>query len=238
MEVLFKMALLKKEMEIEFREMVRETTDIYSFIFEKPEELTWKPGQHAIFRNLACKAVGDKNYRIFSLASIVEENIVMFSTRITSESTECKKKLLELKKGDKLNIEKPQGTFLLSDYEKPIVIIVGGVGISPVRSFLMDMDIKAVNPKRVELLYADDRGEFAYQETLMRLDKKHKGFYLHLIRDRNIFIKKIKEVSKEMQNNALYYVSGTPGMNAAIMEELFEMDINKQNIKTDNFIGY
>lgn len=232
------MSLLKKEIEIEFREKVRETTDIYSFIFEKPKGLTWIPGQHAIFRNLECKAKSDKNYRIFSLASIVEEDMVMFSTRITPESTECKKKLLELKKGDKLIIEEPQGEFLLADYDKPIFIIVGGVGITPVRSFLMNMDSKSINPKRIEVLYADDRGEFAYQDTLSWLDKRHEGLHLHLIPDRNIFMKKIEEVSKEMRNDAFYYVSGTPGMNAIIMEKLLEMGIIKENIKTDNFIGY
>ncbi|MDY0235203.1 MAG: FAD-dependent oxidoreductase [Gudongella sp.] len=232
------MSLLNKEIEIEFREMIKETSDIYSFVFNRPKELSWIPGQHAIFRNLECKAEGDKNYRIFSVASIMEEEKVMFSTRITSESTECKKMLLNLKKGDKLSIEDPLGRFLITDYDKPIFLIVGGIGITPVRAFLMDMDLKSINPERLELLYADDRGEFAYEDSLKWLDKKYTGFHLHLISDRNDFMKKIEEYSKEMRNNALFYISGTPGMNAIITEKLLEMGVDKENIKTDNFIGY
>lgn len=232
------MSLLNKDMELEFLEMVRETTDIYSFIFKRPKDLLWKPGQHAIFRNLECKVEGDKNYRIFSLASIVEEEKVMFSTRITSESTECKKMLLELKKGDKLSIEDPQGRFLLTDYNKPIVIIVGGIGITPVRAFLMHMDLKAINPKRLDILYADDRGEFAYEDTLKYLDNKYDGLHLNLIPDRNIFMEKIEDASKEIGNEAIYYISGTPGMNAIITDKLIEMGVKKDSIKTDNFIGY
>lgn len=232
------MSLLNKEIKLEFREMVKETSEIYSFVFEKPQDLIWKPGQHAIFRNLECKAEGDKNYRVFSLASIIEEEKVMFSTRITSESTDCKKLLLELKKGDKLSIEDPQGRFLLTDYDKPIAIIVGGIGIAPVRSFLMNMDLNLINPERLELIYADDRGEFAYQEALNWLDKKYSGLHLHLIPDRNIFMKKVEDYSKEMRNNSMYYISGTPGMNAIIIEKLLEMGVYKENIKTDNFIGY
>lgn len=232
------MSLLNKEIELEFREMVRETSDIYSFIFDRPEDLKWKPGQHAIFRNLECKAEDDKNYRVFSLASIVEEEKVMFSTRITPKSTNCKKMLLELKKGDRLSIEDPHGRFLLTDYDRPIFIIVGGIGIAPIRAFLMDMDLNLINPKRLELIYADDGGEFAYQESLKWLDKKYSGFHLHFIPDRNIFMKKIEDCSKEMRNNSLYYISGTPGMNAVISEKLSEMGVSKENIKTDNFIGY
>lgn len=132
----------------------------------------------------------------------------------------------------------PQGKFLISDYEKPIFIIVGGIGITPVRAFLKDMDLKDINPKRLEVLYADDRGEFAYRETLEELDNKFDGLSIHLISDRAEFIEKIKENSQKMENQALYYISGTPGMNAIITEKLQEMGVGKDNIKTDNFIGY
>lgn len=227
-----------KEVELEFKEIIKETSEIYSFVFEKPKGLEWKAGHHAIFRNLNCKEEGEKNYRIFSIASVPEENKVMFSTRITSESTTCKKKFLDLKKGDKIYMGNPQGKFLISDYEKPIFIIVGGIGITPVRAFLKDMDLKDINPKRLEVLYADDRGEFAYRETLEELDNKFDGLSIHLISDRGEFIEKIKENSQKMENQALYYISGTPGMNAIITEKLQEMGVGKDNIKTDNFIGY
>ena len=232
------MSLASKEIELDFREMVKETSDIYSFVFEAPQELEWKAGHHAIFRNLECKEEGEKNYRIFSLASIPEEKKVMFSTRITSESTDCKKKFLELKKGDKISIGNPQGKFLLTDFDKVTFIIVGGIGITPVRAFLKDMDSKSINPKRLEVLYADDRGEFAYKDTLNDLNQKYNGLHIDLISDRNTFMEKIKEKSNEMKNSAIYYISGTPGMNAIITEKLLEVGVDKENIKTDNFIGY
>jgi ferredoxin-NADP reductase len=66
------MSDLNKTYEMVFKRMIRETDEIYSFVFEKPGELEWKPGQHAIFRNMECKVEGDKNYRIFSLAPSAE----------------------------------------------------------------------------------------------------------------------------------------------------------------------
>ena len=106
------------------------------------------------------------------------------------------------------------------------------------RAFLKDMDSKSINPKRLEVLYADDRGEFAYKDTLNDLNQKYNGLHIDLISDRNTFMEKIKEKSNEMKNSAIYYISGTPGMNAIITEKLLEVGVDKENIKTDNFIGY
>ncbi|MGM0396340.1 MAG: FAD-dependent oxidoreductase [Bacillota bacterium] len=232
------MTELNKTYEMVFRRMVKETDEIYSFIFEKPEDLEWKPGQHGIFRNMECKVEGDKNYRIFSFASIMEEDFVMFSTRITDESTDCKKKLLELKPGDRMTAEDPQGRFRIQDFNKPTCMIAGGIGITPIRALLQSMDLKCINPVKLRVLYSDDRGEFAYQDTLKWLNRKYDGLQLKMISDRHVFMEEIEAFAKEMRNNADYMISGTPGMNKAITDKLLSLGVEKTNIKTDNFIGY
>ncbi len=232
------MSELKKSYEMVFKKMIMETEEIYSFVFEKPEGLNWLPGQHGIFRNLECKVEGDKNYRIFSFASIAEEDFVMFSTRITDESTDCKRKLLELKPGDKMTAEDPQGRFRIEDFDKPTCLLAGGIGITPVRSLLQNMDFNCINPINLRVLYSDDRGAFAYEDTLKWLNKKYDGLELKLISDRNEFMEEIEAFANDMGNNADYLISGTPGMNKAITAKLLSLGVEKENIKTDNFIGY
>ena len=232
------MSELNRSYEMVFKRMEHETTDIYTFVFHKPEDLEWLPGQHGIFRNLECRVEGDKNYRIFSFASIKEEDVVMFSTRISHLSTDCKKKLLELKPGDKMTVEDPQGRFRIEDFDKPVCVIAGGIGITPVRGLLKDMDLRSINPKKLRVLYSDDRGEFAYEETLNWINRKYDGLQLVFISDRNQFMKEIEDFAKEYRNKADYLISGTPGMNAAITDKLKAMGVEKTNIKTDNFIGY
>ena len=232
------MSELNKTYEMVFKRMIKETDEIYSFVFEKPEELKWIPGQHAIFRNMECKVEGDKNYRIFSFASIMEEDIVMFSTRITDESTECKKKLLGLKPGDRMTAEDPQGRFRIEDLDKPTCLMAGGIGITPIRALLKQIDFNCTNPSKLKVLYSDDRGEFAYEDTLKWINRKYSGLDLKLISDRHEFMEEIESFAKEMRNNADYLISGTPGMNKAITDKLITLGVEKDKIKTDNFIGY
>ena len=232
------MSELNKTYEMVFKRMIKETDEIFSFVFEKPEELQWIPGQHAIFRNLECKVEGDKNYRIFSLASIMEEDFVMFSTRITDESTDCKKKLLELKPGDRMTAEDPQGRFRIGDFNKPTCLMAGGIGITPIRALLQHMDFNCINPKKLRVLYSDDRGDFAYEDTLKWINRKYDGLDVRFISDRHEFMEEIENFAKEMRNNADYLISGTPGMNKAITDKLTSLGVEKSSIKTDNFIGY
>lgn len=232
------MSELAKSYEIVFKSMVKETEDLYSFIFEKPEGFKWEAGEHAIFRNSEFNAEGEKNFRIFSFASIVEEDFLMFSTRISENSSEYKKKLLELKAGDKITVENPSGNFKIENFEKPILIMAGGIGITPVRSLLKQMDLNGINPKKLKVLYSDDRGEFAFEDTLKEINGKYDGLEFVFISDRDKFMEEIEIFSKQMMNDADYFISGTPGMNRVITEKLLSFGVEKTSIKTDNFVGY
>jgi ferredoxin-NADP reductase len=223
--------------QLNFKEMIKETSDVYSFVFTIPEELDWIPGQHGIFR-FTDKNIEGKDFRIFSFASIKEENIMLFTTRIVDEPSDFKKHLLTLKTGDIMTVDGAIGKFKIDDYSKTICIMAGGIGITPIRAFLKDLDSRAINPKLLKVLYSDDRGEFAYEEFLKEVNEKHSGLDIEFISDRNIFSYKIDEFAKEKSNDSLYYIAGTPGMNAFITEKLLGLGIEKDFIKTDVFLGY
>lgn len=228
----------KKIVKLALKERIKETSDIFSFVCTRPDNLEWIAGHHAIFRIPGFECEGEKNFRIFSIASVPDENIVMFSTRIVEGCSQFKKKLLELEVGDEIELETPQGKFLIDNFDRPICVIAGGIGITPVRAFLEQLDYAKKDPKEMVVLYSDDRGEFAYEQTLKGIEKKHNGLEIVFINDRNIFVEKIDEFAKKDGNEALYYIAGTPGMNAFISDKLVSLGILKENIKTDNFMGY
>jgi ferredoxin-NADP reductase len=223
--------------QLKFEEMIKETSDVYSFVFQIPEELDWIPGQHGVFRFLD-KSIEGKDFRIFSFASIKEENMMLFTTRIVDEPSDFKKNLLKLKTGDIMTVDGAVGKFRIDDYDKTICIMAGGIGITPVRAFLKDLDNRAVNPKLLKVLYSDDRGEFAYEEFLKEVNEKYSGLELEFISDRNIFSSQIDKFAKKEGIESLYYIAGTPGMNAFITEKLIGLGIEKDCIKTDVFLGY
>lgn len=221
-----------------FKEMIKETSDVYSFIFEIPDDFNWVAGQHGIFRFENRELKEEKDFRIFSFASIKEEGMMLFSTRIVENPSEFKQNLLKLEAGEVMTIDSAMGKFVLKEYKRPICIMAGGIGITPIRSFLKQMDIIGENPKYIEALYSDDRGEYAYENFFQEINRKYSSVEIVFISDRNEFSKKIEEFVNNNGNEGLYYISGTPGMVKALSNNLKDMGIEKENIKTDYFMGY
>ncbi|MDP3385761.1 MAG: FAD-dependent oxidoreductase [Eubacteriales bacterium] len=227
----------KEKTKIILRETIQETSDIYSFVFDVPESFSWIAGQHGIFR-FTDREIEDKDFRIFSFASIKEEKTMIFSTRIIESPSDYKKNLLLLKPGDVMTIDGAVGKFILDDYNQVTCVMAGGIGITPVRSFLKQIDELGVNPVLIKVLYSDDRGEFAYEQTLLDINANYEGLDLEFISDRNLFTDKITEFASEHENKALYYIAGTPGMNSFLTDKLIGLGIDKDRIKTDVFTGY
>lgn len=227
----------KEKTKIVLKEIIQETSDIYSFVFDVPESFEWIAGQHGIFR-FTDRKIEDKDFRIFSFASIKEEKKMIFSTRIIESPSDFKKNLLLLKAGDVMTIDGAIGKFILDDYNQITCVMAGGIGITPVRAFMKQIDGLGVNPVLIRVLYSDDRGEFAYEQTLQDINAKYSGLDLEFISDRNLFTDKITEFASEHENKSLYYIAGTPGMNSFLTDKLIGLGIEKSRIITDVFTGY
>jgi len=229
---------MTKKTELVFKKKIKETSDIYSFIFEVPETFNWIPGQHGIFRFKDEIPMEGKDFRIYSFASIKEENKMLFSTRIVEEASDFKKNLLKLKLGDIMTVDEARGKFLLKDYSQRTLIMAGGIGITPIRAFTKEIENKKPVINDLRILYSDDRGEFAYEDVFNTSKEKYDGLDVQLIGDREVFTEKIDAYAEEMKNDSLYYISGTPGMVNFITEKLTGYGIEKENIVTDSFAGY
>lgn len=220
--------------------IIKETSDTYSYVLEVPEGMTWKAGQHCMYKFKDHKVdEGDKETRVFSVASSIEDGFIMFTTRIADPHTSFKEILLnKLQVGDTMMITQPIGNFNVSESPKKSLIIAGGIGITPVRSIFRHLQKNNMENKEFTVFYSDDRGEFAYVETFEEIKKDMPNLDFHFISDRNEFTEKVETFVKEVQNGAEYLIAGSPGMNAFFTEKLMGMGIEKQNIKIDNFMGY
>jgi ferredoxin-NADP reductase len=232
------MSELNKKYEIVFKDKKQETSEIFSFVFDKPDNLRWLPGQHGIFRFPKFDFQHDKGYRVFSFTSVEEDEIVMFSTCIKdSDSSEFKSHLMRLQEGDVMTVEDPQGRFTITSFEKPICILTRGIGITPVRSILRHLELSGVNPARMKVYYLDEKFEYAFKDNLELIDKKIKGLEIEFLGDMGVLKDRIESFARIFGNEAMYYTSGTPSINGMLIETLFILDIDKTNMKADNFIG-
>ena len=131
------------------KEIVKETRDTYSYIFEVPAGYEYKAGQHALWK-MSSHSVdeGDRDTRVFSIASAPEDNFLMFTTRITDKHTSFKEILLNrIKPGDEMMVAEPRGEYRIYKDFKSTLMIVGGVGITPIRSLLKNLDLHFISDR-------------------------------------------------------------------------------------------
>src|SRR3989344_9620287 len=123
----------------------KEAKGTYSFYFDNRNKIKYLPGQYFYF------TLPQLNYddargptRHFTISSSPSEKEFKFTTRIREKSG-YKKTLFELPMGTNLEVEGPNGTFILDENEKgEHILIAGGIGITPFRSFIkynLDKDL-------------------------------------------------------------------------------------------------
>lgn len=216
-------------------EKKQEVNDIFTFIFEPKDKIYFKSGQHGIFfiRDVKIK----KASRAFSIASTPDEGNIMISMRISERPSEFKQVLSDMKPGESIIMRGPIGSFYFTS-KRPVLLIAGGIGITPYRALIKD-SIKNQDGvhRSIKLLYADTNGDFVYKEEL---DEMHQDNFVEVeyIDKREQLMDEIKGYASKHKDDALYFISGTPSMVKSIKETLRKMNIQNKNIKADVFIGY
>lgn len=231
MGVLQDIAPILKKKELILRESYEEKDSVYTFIFEKEENLTWKAGQHGIF-SISHKKI-KKPTRPFSVASAPFEKIVKISTKINDAPSEFKQALLELEPGMKLNMRGPVGPLYIG-HEKPSLLIAGGIGITPFRAMLKEAE--QAGRKQIHLLYMDSKGTFLYKKELDEM-AENMSMGVNYCQSREEFYVEIDKFIMEYQEAGMYYLGGSKSMIDSVETYLKNSRILKENIKKDIFIG-
>ena len=172
--------------------------------------------------------------RHMSIASGPEQNYVRFMMRIDSQS-EFKTGVIKLKIGDVLYLQDIKGKFVLPESTEIIntklVFIAGGVGITPFISMLeyLTMFFPQLLPQ-VTLIHIEHDcfvGEEIYQS--IPLQSKHQLSFEDFEQELVTFI---------VDDNTLFYISGSPRFVMGVRSLLLEQQITKKSILLDSFAGY
>ena len=81
-----------------------------------------------------------KKWRAFSVASVPEEGYILIGTRTHGNISSFKENLIGMSAGDKVKVIGPFGWLVKKDDTSPIVFIAGGVGITPVRALIKQLE--------------------------------------------------------------------------------------------------
>ncbi len=176
-----------------------------------------------------------------------DKGIVSFATRMRDSA--FKNSLKEIPIGTKLKLDGPYGDFTLhQDTTKPAVFVIGGIGITPVRSIIAYATEQKL-PHKIYLFYSNKTpASTAFLADLQGFAEANPNFtFVPTITDAEdpnwpgkhgrITAEMIKESLPDMLT-AIYYLSGPEVMVKAMRELLVQAQVSEDNIKTEEFTGY
>ncbi|MEN8189363.1 MAG: FAD-dependent oxidoreductase [Thermodesulfobacteriota bacterium] len=223
----------------EFIERIKRTPAAVSYRFKKPEGLNFTAGQYMLVD------LGDDLVHPLSLSNCPEEAGVLEFTKRMTGSPYCNR-LESLEKGDAIDVKGPAGKFCISGSDETLVMIAGGIGITPIRSILTSLEKKRDNTGTVILIYGNlNREDIAFRDELENL-KLNDYHLVHVLSDttgmENAYQGFINAeiISKEVPQSSTgrYMISGPPVMVEAIKKALGTIDVSEERIVTDIFHGY
>jgi len=235
-----------KEFETKVINTIQRTHDVKSFRFAVPGEIDFKPGQFFV---LTIKINGQNVTKHFSFSnSPTEKGYVEITKRITK--SEFSQALDKLRVGDWARLKMPYGFFTFEgEYEK-IAFLIGGIGITPVRSickFACDKKLLA----DILLIYANrTEDDIAFYEDFLQMEAENKKlrviYTLDNPIDKTSWKGRIGFINSDMVKEEIpdyferiFYICGPPKMVDHLKSLLSdELKLEKGKIKWEHFLGY
>jgi ferredoxin-NADP reductase len=233
-----KVKLIKKE-------TVAEGT--MAFHFSKPKGFEFRAGQFADYTLIdPPQTDGEGNTRGFSFVQAPFEPDLVAATRM--RDTAFKRVLKNLPIGTELELDAPHGDFTLHKTEStPAVFIIGGIGVTPVRSMIA----QATHDKtghRLTLLHAGRApADLPFKSDFEQLARDNANFtYVMTVETPSgdwqgergrISAEMVKKYVPDL-DKPIYYLSGPEGMVKAMRKLLVDLEVNEDNIRSEEFTGY
>lgn len=208
-----------------------EAGNVRTFVFETGG-LVWIAGQSQGYVLPQAGATDEENEHWFTIASAPSEGTIHISTRISD--SKFKQALNAMKPGDEIQVHDLGGDFIWEeDPSEPIVMVAGGIGVTPFRSILLERDAKG-KKLNVVLLYFNRTNEVPFKEELENLAQAHPEFSMQIVVGKPISADAILELAPQAREQ-ITYLSGPEPMVESVGAELRERGVN---VKQDWFPGY
>ena len=217
-------------MKTTIKEITNIAEDNYIIRLDVPENYHWIPGQ---FLKISIPNLTSES-RIFSIASVEEENEILMATKSRGvDISHFKKLLFSLTTTDEVEISPPMGHFNLKDETTPIIMYASGIGITPIFALL-----KAIKShQKVELVYAC-YATYIFKDEIDAITQAKPNIKVTYTREIEETNEKLEELAKEHGNDAYYYTSGSPVVIKTVESNYLELGISKDRLVSDSFVGY
>ena len=219
-----------------------------AFYFDKPKGFEFRAGQFGDFTLISPPESDEEgNTRGFSLITAPFEDTIGFATRM--RDTAFKRVIRNLPVGAEVKFDAPYGDFTLHKTEStPAVFLIGGIGVTPVRS----MVAQATHDKtahKITLIHSSRTPEdMPFMTDFEQLSKENSNFtYIPVASDNapadwqgehgRVNEEIIKKHVPDLKV-PIWYLAGPAGMVKAMRQLLIEIGANEDNIRNEEFDGY
>lgn len=205
--------------------------------------------------------VAEPTIRAYSMANYPEESdIIMLNVRIATPPPNVKGAppgimsswIFDLKPGDPVTISGPFGEFFARETENEMIFIGGGAGMAPMRSHIFDQLRRLKSKRKITFWYgARSLREMFYVKDFDTLQKENPNFTWHIALSEpkpednwtgytgfihNVLLENYLK-DHPAPEDCEYYMCGPPMMNAAVINMLLSIGVERENIMLDDFGG-
>jgi len=218
-----------------------EAENITALSFRPADDLDYKfiPGQYVNIKPQTISGHG-KSYTISSLPT--EKNIVITIKR----KGEVSSAILDLPVGDKIFFDGPYGYFYPEENSGDLVMLAGGIGITPFYSIIKDR-LKSKSKNNIVLFYSNKTlKETPFLAELKSLEKNSPSLKVVNVLTqediRNPLIQEYSRINEKMLKKYIntfedkrYYICGSVGFVNGVWKMLKNMGIDESKTFTESF---
>jgi len=225
-------------MKLTLTKRIQETGDAVSFIFQPESGLHWTAGQFLHYQLPHTPADDRQADRYFTIASAPHEGVIRLTTRFSNEhGSSFKRALKDLRLGATIEAGELDGDFVVDDPARQHVFIAGGIGITPFRAILLDLEHRG-QPLNATLLYSNREANFVFNSELQALTARHDEFSVHcFVSPRRIDSEAIRRHVADPRDST-FLVSGPEPMVEAMGTLVKQLGVPDEHLKQDWFPNY
>jgi ferredoxin-NADP reductase len=231
---------------LEFVRRQHEADDVVSFFFRPDRPLAHEAGEFLELSLPHPSADSRGISRCLTIASAPSEPLLQFSTRVGPTPSTFKQALCDLRPGDVVAATGPMGDFVYAEDGAPVVLIGGGIGITPFRSMLLDLATRAARPA-ASLLYSNASADIPFRAefdalrpgwpelrlvyTVTRPSAGWRGATGRI--DAEVIAHYVSDLAESR-----FFVCGPAAFTEAVVDALERLGVSAAQITQEEFPGY
>lgn len=219
------------------REVVRETADAHSLVFEGPA-LDYRPGQ---FLTLRIPSDREPTARCYSLSSSPDvDDLLKVTVKRTVDGYGSNWVCDNVRPGTVLDVLPPAGKFTPKDVDANLLLFAGGSGITPVISIVKSM--LATGKGHLVLVYANrDESSVIFGEELAQLSARHpeRLTVVHWLESVQGLptTAQLRELARPYSEDHDAFICGPGPYMSCVTAALTELGLERRRIRVERFMS-